>query len=225
MRLCVIFDMDGVLVDSYQAHWKSWQLMATEFGRELTEDQFQSTFGQTSREIIAQHWGAGSLTPEQIREFDERKESLYRELIHSQFPEMPGARELIESLRAARFKLAVGSSGPPENVEFVLRRLKVRRHIEVQVTGRDVTRGKPDPEVFLTAARRLRTEPLLCAVIEDAPVGIAAANAAGMTSIALLSTGHTAEKSRAAKLIVRNLRDVSADRIAALIGEAAARAD
>ncbi|MFM8580932.1 MAG: HAD family hydrolase [Planctomycetaceae bacterium] len=224
MRLCVIFDMDGVLVDSYKAHLQSWQMMAGEFGESLTEAQFLETFGQTSREIIARHWGVNKLSPEQIELFDHRKEALYRGLIERDFPEMPGARDLIENLRAARFKLAVGSSGPPENVDFVLRRMKIRRHFEVRVTGRDVTHGKPNPEVFLTAAQKLKTDPLLCAVIEDAPVGIAAANAAGMTSIALLSTGHTAEKSAAAQVIVRKLTDLSADRIAALIGSAAARA-
>jgi beta-phosphoglucomutase len=203
MRLCVIFDMDGVLVDSYKAHLQSWQMMAGEFGESLTEAQFLETFGQTSREIIARHWGADTLTPEQIEQFDQRKEALYRGIIERDFPEMPGARQLIENLRAARFKLAVGSSGPPENVDFVLRRMKIRRHFEVRVTGKDVTKGKPDPEVFLKAAD---------------------ANAAGMTSIALLSTGHTAEKSAAAQVIVRKLTDLSADRIAALIGSAAAKA-
>ena len=65
-EMAVIFDMDGVLVDSYRAHWESWHFMADELGRGLTEEQFVSTFGRTSREIIAEHWGAESLTPEEI---------------------------------------------------------------------------------------------------------------------------------------------------------------
>lgn len=210
--------MDGVLVDSYQAHLQSWQVTAAEFGQHLSEVQFLRTFGRTSREIIAEHWGAGALTEEQILAFDRRKEALYREMVEHDFPAMDGARELIVELHAAGFKLAVGSSGPPENVALALDNLGVRNLFHATVTGLDVTRGKPDPEVFLVAAQRLGIEPRHCAVIEDAPVGIAAANAAGMTSIALLSTGHTRERSAAARLIVESLRELSAARIDRLIG-------
>lgn len=213
----VIFDMDGVLVDSYRAHWESWSVMAEEIGRKLTEEQFLTTFGRTSREIIAEHWGAGSLTDDEIARFDQRKEALYREIVAHNFPAMDGARELLVELHEAGFGLAVGSSGPPENVALAVERLGAESLFSVLVTGRDVQRGKPDPEVFLTAAHRLGVPPGQCAVIEDAPVGIAAANAAGMASIALLSTGHTAASVVAARLIVRSLRELAPDRIGRLI--------
>src|SRR6267154_66646 len=96
--LGVIFDMDGVLVDSYRAHWQSWHFMADELGRGLTEVQFVTTFGRTSREIIAEHWGADSLSPEEIAEFDRRKEALYREIVDRDFPAMDGASDLIRNL-------------------------------------------------------------------------------------------------------------------------------
>src|SRR5258707_13874017 len=112
--LGVIFDVDGVLVDSYRAHWQSWHLMADELGKGLTEGQFVSTFGRTSREIIAEHWGADALTAQAIAEFDRRKEALYREIVNRNFPAMDGARDLIRDLHGAGFRLAVGPSGPPE---------------------------------------------------------------------------------------------------------------
>ena len=217
MPYAVIFDMDGVLVDSYHAHFESWERGATEIGREMSISQFNRTFGRTSREIIAEHWGLSALTEAEIQKFDERKESLYREIVAQAFPAMDGATELIRELHAAGFQLAIGSSGPPENVEMVLENLGVKSLIQAVVTGRDVTHGKPDPQVFLIAAAKLRTIPGRCAVIEDAPVGIAAANSAGMTSIALLSTGHTADSVAAAKLTVTSLRELSAKQIAALI--------
>lgn len=217
----VIFDMDGVLVDSYHAHWESWRLMAEEIGKPLTEERFVTTFGRTSREIIAAHWGADSLTDQEIAEFDRRKEALYRELVAKDFPVMDGAGELLQALHDSGFRLAVGSSGPPENVALAVERLGAGSLFHALVTGRDVKKGKPDPEVFLVAASRLGVPPERCAVIEDAPVGIAAANAAGMTSIALLSTGHTAESVSAARLIVRSLRELSPDRLGRLIEESA----
>jgi beta-phosphoglucomutase len=216
----VIFDMDGVLVDSYRAHWESWHFMADELGKGLTEPQFVTTFGRTSREIIAEHWGADCLSLDEIAEFDRRKEALYREIVARDFPAMEGASDLIRALSTAGFRLAVGSSGPPENVALAIERLGAEAYFQTLVTGKDVTRGKPDPQVFLTAADRLQVPPADCAVIEDAPVGIAAANAAGMTSIALLSTGHTAESVAAANLIVKSLRDLSPERIGKMLDEA-----
>ncbi|MBS0264854.1 MAG: HAD family phosphatase [Planctomycetes bacterium] len=218
----VIFDMDGVLVDSYQAHWQSWHFMADELGRGLTEEQFLTTFGRTSREIIAEHWGADALTPAQIADFDQRKEALYRELVDKDFPAMDGARELLQALSQAGFRLAVGSSGPPANVALTVERLGAQAYFHALVNGKDVKRGKPDPEVFLTAAARLGVEPAYCAVVEDAPVGIAAANAAGMTSIALLSTGHTLESVAAAKHVVKSLRELTPERIANWIDQSRA---
>jgi beta-phosphoglucomutase len=213
----VIFDMDGVLVDSYRAHWQSWHFMADELGRGLTEEQFVTTFGRTSREIIAEHWGADSLSPEEIAEFDRRKEALYREIVDRDFPAMEGASDLIRDLSAAGFRMAIGSSGPPANVQLCVDRLGAQPYLQALVTGKDVKRGKPDPEVFLTAAQRLGVVPVNCVVVEDAPVGITAANSAGMTSVALLSTGHTEESVTHAKLIVKSLRELSPERIGELI--------
>jgi beta-phosphoglucomutase len=211
----VIFDVDGVLVDSYHAHLESWVLMAREHGLHLTEQEFATTFGQTSREIIARFWGSG-LPPAEREALDARKEAIYRDLIRASFPAMDGAVELIDALAAAGFLLAVGSSGPPENIELSLERLGRSASFRACVTGRDVTRGKPDPQVFAIAADRLGIPAARCAVIEDAPVGIAAARAAGMASIALVGTA-PAEALAAADLVVTSLRELSPPAVAALV--------
>ncbi|MFO1023443.1 MAG: HAD family phosphatase, partial [Planctomycetales bacterium] len=115
-RWGVIFDMDGVLVDSYTAHFQSWLETAKLFGQTLTEEQFAVTFGQTSPSIIRQLWGPSALTEPQMVEFDRIKEARYREIVHEHLVIMPGVRELITALKTAGADLAVGSSGPPENV-------------------------------------------------------------------------------------------------------------
>src|SRR4249919_3214852 len=122
MERAVIFDVDGVLVDSYAAHFRSWRDVLLENGRDLTEEDFARTFGRTSREIIAKFWGDG-LDDALVRAIDDRKEALYREIVGRSFPAMDGATALIDALRAAGFRLAVGSSAPPENVELSLERL------------------------------------------------------------------------------------------------------
>jgi beta-phosphoglucomutase len=211
----VIFDVDGVLVDSYRSHLESWVLAARRHGIDITEEQFAKTFGRTSREIIAEFWG-DALTAEQMRAIDDQKEAAYRDLIREHFPAMDGATELVRALHAAGFRLAVGSSGPPENIELSLTGLHCRDAFGVVVTGRDVTRGKPDPQVFQIGAERLGIAPASCVVIEDAPAGVAAARAAGMRCIALLGTA-TPDQLSAADLVVASLRELDPARIEGIL--------
>ena len=214
-RMAVIFDMDGVLVNSYKAHFQSWVLLGKEFGHTQTEAEFSSLFGRTSRDIIRTLWGP-NLSEEQIMQMDERKEFLYRATLKQNFPVMDGAVELIDALRQAGFLLAVGSSGPPENVEVCLQGLGRVDSFAAIVNGLEVTRGKPDPQVFAMAAQRLGLDPSGCAVIEDAPAGIEAARAGGMTAIALTGTAPP-DRLYQADIIVNSLRQLSPPLIAHLI--------
>lgn len=215
-QLAVIFDVDGVLTDSYLPHYKSWERMFAEIGVAFSDEQFRSTFGRTNRDIFAQLYPGEQMTAERAQELGDRKERFYREIISANFTPLPGAVELIDALAAAGFRLAVGSSGPPENVRLTLEKLGRAERFEAMVTGADVTHGKPNPEVFLKAAECLGVPPAQCAVIEDAQQGIEAANAAGMTSIAVLGTT-TREKLAHAKLIVAGHHELTPLRIAELI--------
>lgn len=216
MDRAVIFDVDGVLVDSYAPHEESWLRAAREAGVEMTRAQFAKTFGRTSREIIREFWGDG-LSAAEMRAIDDHKEALYREAVRHDFPVMDGAVGLIDDLHAAGFRLGVGSSGPPENVELAVRCLDRADFFETVVTGYDVTHGKPHPEVFQIAGQRLGVPPLRCAVVEDAVAGVAAANAAGMTSIALVGTT-SREALTDAQLVVDSLREVTPQVVEELLG-------
>ncbi len=186
-RRAVIFDMDGVLIDSYDAHLKSWMRMAENRGLKMTEEMFASSFGQTNRTIIPQHWPECD-DPQTVQAISDEKEAAFREILHEDFPEMPGAGDLLRRLGEAGFALAVGSSGPTENVEAVLEELPEAGRISARVTGSDVSHGKPHPEVFLTAAEKLGIAPDDCVVVEDASAGVEAARRAGMACIALTGT-------------------------------------
>jgi len=219
----VIFDMDGVLLDSYNAHFQSWKQVAADESMEVDEETFARTFGKTSRDVIRDIWNAngdeGDLTDDRLQHIDERKEQAYREIVVSEFPGMPGAVALIDGLHAMGFALAVGTSGPAENVDLVLDQLDRRSAFQATVNGREVTRGKPDPEVFLTAAQKLGIPPHRCAVIEDAPLGVESAKRAGMVAIGLISTGRTADELREAgpHRLVQSLLHINAAEIADLI--------
>lgn len=215
----VVFDVDGVLVDSYLAHYQSWRELGAEYGFERTEGEFAHTFGRTSREILREldlGW-----TDQQIGRLVAQKEAFYRRIITDDFPVMPGAVRLIDALAAAGYQLAVGSSGPPENVEFTLRQLGRAAAFSAAVTGADVRRGKPDPEVFQLAATQLGVPPHACAVIEDAAPGIAAARAAGMACVGLASRGHTRQELDGADQVVDHLDQLTPETIGALISKKA----
>jgi beta-phosphoglucomutase len=226
--MAVIFDMDGVLVDSYRPHLASWRRAAGRFGLTMSEADFAGTFGRTSREIIRKLWpdrfaeadepaAGGAPTRPTLANFDRLKESDYRDIISETFPAMDGAAELIAALFAAKFKLAIGSSGPAENVALVKRKLPNGDLISETVDGSQVKHGKPDPEVFLLAARKLGVAPARCAVVEDAIVGLQAARSAGMTAIALTGTADRAGLTAHADLVVDSLRELSSAIIESLI--------
>jgi beta-phosphoglucomutase len=213
-RIGIIFDMDGVLVDSYAPHLQSWRQLAEEMGQAISEAQFAKTFGRTSRDIIEETFGIHD--PEGIRRLDDRKEQIYRDIIRDAVPVMPGAVEAVCRLRSAGFRVAVGSSGPPENVELVCEKLGLHPHLSAIVTGSDVQRGKPDPQVFQIAAERLSIEPPTCVVIEDAPAGVEAARRAGMRCVALTST-HSAASLAGADRIIERLDELTSELIMELV--------
>lgn len=223
MRLGVLFDMDGVLVDSYTAHRDAWQSLAEQEGLAYSTEDFTRTFGRTSRETIVELW---PMRASETEELDSRKEALYRHFVEKRFTPIPGAKRLIKELHAAGLSLAVASSGPPENVDLVLALLGERKRFAVTVTGRDTARGKPDPEVFLLAARRLEIPPAQCVVIEDAPVGVEAAHAAEMAAIALLSTGRRKEDFLEAvpEYLATSLLEITPNLITSLAGKRIRRA-
>jgi beta-phosphoglucomutase len=213
----VIFDMDGVLVASGPAHAASWRVVARRHGIEISDEQFQRLFGRPSRDIIRIVWGE-SLSDTDVHRLDDEKEAAYRELITGMVPLTVGAREMLNALRAAGYVLAVATSGPPENVELVLNETGLETLFHAVVTGFDVSRGKPAPDCFLLAAERAGLLPKNCIVVEDAPVGIEAAHAAGMPAIGFVGT-HAAERLRdaGAQSVVEHLAEITPALVASLL--------
>lgn len=210
MNKAVIFDMDGVLIDSYQAHCRSWCDIAEAEGAAFTEEDFAQSFGRTSRDIIIKHFGS-DLKKSEIKRIDDDKESRYRQIVADDIPIMPGAMQLIATLRDKEFDLAVASSGPSENVNLAVAALGGPAVFKAIVTGNDVLRGKPDPQVFIIASTKLKLPPSHCVVVEDAPDGVTAAKAASMKVITLLSTGRCEADfdDNQPDLIIRSLTDLS----------------
>ncbi len=192
----VIFDMDGVMVLTEEAHWRSWLEVAASRGIELTRETFHATFGQVNADCIPAMFGS-DISPEEIARIGDAKERAFRAFVGLDVPLAPGLVELLGDLQRAGARLAVGSSAPPENIDLVLDGGGIRAHFDVVVDGTMVDRGKPAPDVFLRAAELLELPPSRCVVLEDAPNGILAARAAGARSIGVATT-HAPESLRSA---------------------------
>ena len=214
-KYAVIFDMDGVLSDTGPVHFESWVKMTSEIGVEFTKEFFEKIFGQQSPEIIRKLMGP-NVDEITIEKWANLKEKYYRDMVKDQLKPLPGVIELIKELYDLKFKLAVGSSGPRENVELLLTSLKIKKYFNAVITAAEIKRGKPEPDVFLEAAKRVKIKPNKCVVIEDAPVGIESAKRAGMKCIALTTT-HPEKELYNADLIVKNLSEISSKDIKNLL--------
>lgn len=208
----VIWDLDGTLVDSEEFHWQSWRDALAPEGLSITYDQFLDSFGMKN-EPIMRRWLGDGYTPERSVRLAEAKEADYRRLalMHGLAP-LPGAREWVTALNAAGWRQAIATSAPRANAEVMLRALDMAPLFDAVVVAEDVTAGKPDPEVFLTAAARLGAEPARAIVVEDAATGIEGARRAHMKSV-----GVNARRSLGADVNVRSLVELPPDTFDRLI--------
>jgi len=211
-----IFDWDGVIIDSAKLHEQSWRRLADELGTSIAPESFIRGFGMKSARIIEEihHWAT---EPAEIARLTNRKEALYRELVaQGEIAPLPGVVEWLHRLREASVPCAVASSTQRLNIDAVLKRIGLQEAFREIVSAEDVTHGKPHPEVFQTAAVRLKLAANRCVVFEDAHVGIEAAHAAGIKVVAVATT-HAVEQLRAADLVVRQLDELTIERVAALL--------
>ncbi len=207
MAICaVIFDLDGVLIDSGPAHRASWRALGAELGIEVSDRAVGAAFGRQNRDIVPILFG-DDRSPEEVRRLGARKEEMYRDLVRGKLPVNEGAVELVRHYRAGGYQLAIGSSTPRANIDLALGEMGVAELFGVIVSSEDVSVGKPDPTVFLTAASRLGVLPGDCLVIEDAPAGVEAGKAAGMVVVALAGS-HSREKLGHADRVISSLNEL-----------------
>ena len=190
MTAAAVFDMDGVLIDSGAHHRHAWRMLLDEMGAEPADpEHWRLTIGRPSEEAIPLLLGR-RVSDAEARRLARRKRDFYQARAQKGLDPVLGVREFLESLEELGVPCAVGTSASRWDAERLLDDLGLLRFFDVVVTADDVMLGKPDPEVWAQAARRLRVTPAHCVVFEDAPVGIQAARAAGMRAIGV-TTAHT----------------------------------
>lgn len=210
--------MDGVLVNNLEVHREAFAEFFRRYGVERTFDELNRVFGKGNDDIM------GELMPREvvervgIRELGYEKEAIYREIYAPRITPQLGLKAFLAACEEHGLKCAVGSSGYMANVDFVLDRCDIRRYFEATVAGDQVTRCKPDPEIYLTAAAKLGLEPCECIVFEDAEAGIEAAQRAGIKVVALATTfSREFLEGTHPDMIIDDFRDVTIADIRALV--------
>jgi beta-phosphoglucomutase-like phosphatase (HAD superfamily) len=200
-----VFDMDGTMVDSMPAHARSWE----EFGRRHAlgipvDEILRRTTGRNGVECIRELMGE-DIPEDQALALIGEKEAIYRGIFAHEFREVAGFGAFVRAARERALRLAVATAGDQQNLAFVLQHLKLGLPPDAVVRGDEGIAGKPQPDLFLEAARRVGTPPAQCIVFEDAPFGIEAAGRAGMRAVAICTT-HTAQELAGAH-VVAHARD------------------
>jgi beta-phosphoglucomutase len=220
----VIWDVDGTLVDTAELHFQAWQALTRELNKPFTRADFNATFGLRNADIIPKLFGMQD-TDQKVAELGARKEAFYQAAARRHgVALLPGAQALLEGIRAAPFKQAIGSSAPRTNVDLILELTQARHFFDAVVSVEEIERGKPDPQIFQTAADKLAVPYDHCLVLEDALAGVQAAKAAGMKCIAVRYTGHhsaAALLQSGADRVVTSLEELSAQTVSELLGKPA----
>ena len=184
----IIFDLDGVLVFTDKFHYQAWKTIADDMGiyfdRKIN-NRLRGVSRMESLDIILERYEGAALTEEEKRALAEKKNGIYRELLKTMIPSdvSPEVRNTLNELHKAGFKLAVGSSS--KNARFILEKVNLTAAFDAISDGTNITRSKPDPEVFQKAAEYLELKPEQCAVVEDAEAGVDAAKAGQMLAVGI----------------------------------------
>jgi len=202
----ILWDMDGVISDSYSFHFAAWQETFVKRGIKFTKEDFTKLFGTRNDFIIGTIMG---------REFPERdvkimvqeQEETFRRKATGGIKPFPGVVRLLNALKKGNFKLGLVSSAPKENIDLVLNELNLAGIFNCIVSGQEVSGSKPSPQIYLLAAQKLEVTPNDCVVIEDSPLGVKAAKTAGMKCLAITNT-HPRQKLEEADRVVDSLENV-----------------
>jgi HAD superfamily hydrolase (TIGR01509 family) len=199
----IVFDCDGVLVDSEKLAWNAWRHVLAPYGITLTDRDIGLLTGRTDRDAYTYFSGRGAL-PDYAGFWDELSEVTFRSF-DRYLQAFEDAADTLDALRTRGAAMAVASSSPRERLDRSLASTGLRDYFEVVVGGDDVEHGKPAPDLFLAAAAGLEVEPGTCIAVEDTPAGIVAACAAGMTVVAVERGLYSFEDLREADLVVPRL--------------------
>jgi beta-phosphoglucomutase len=209
MTKAVIFDMDGVLVDNNPWHIEAWTTFCTRHSVYITADEITVHFGNTNADYLNFLFGR-QLSLKMIKDFSEEKEEIYREIYKNNLIPLNGLLDFLELLKEESYLIAVATSAPSRNVDFTLGGLGIKERFDVIVDVTSISKGKPDPEIYLLTSKKLGIPASNCIVFEDSIHGVQAAVSAGMHAVGVLTT-QSKEKLSKAHYFINDFTEISAE--------------
>jgi len=211
----VLFDMDGVLIDSNPYHKIALQQFCRKHGHDLSEEELRiRIYGRTNRDWITNLFG--SISNELLNQYADEKEALFRELYKNDIQPLKGLVAFLEQLNTHKIPLAIATSAPRANVDFTLHHTGIGKYFDTILDESFVSKGKPDPEIYVKTAAALGYPTKNCFVMEDSLSGIASGQGAGSTVIALATT-HSHSELNHAKLVINDFTELSVPRLQQLL--------
>ena len=198
-----IFDLDGTMLDNNPYHLNAWKKYLEDKGRKISDEEYNANInGRTNKDVIRYLFGSG-LNDEETLNYSLEKEAVYRELYLADIKPVNGLIDLLKFFQDRKIPMAIATSGIQVNIDFMFEHIPVRKYFQAVVNSSHIRMGKPDPEIFLKAAKELGIPAIHCLVFEDSVVGVTAAHAAGMKVVAL-STTQSGSELRNADLTVKD---------------------
>ncbi|MBL7857321.1 MAG: HAD family phosphatase [Cyclobacteriaceae bacterium] len=202
-----LFDMDGVLVDSNPSHKIALKQFCLQHGFDLTEEQLrEKIYGRTNKDWIPNLFG--NLSPELVKQYADEKEALFRDIYKNDIKPVDGLIDFLEKLDSNQIARAIATSAPRENVDFTLQYTHIEKYFMTILDESFVSKGKPNPEIYLKTAAALGIAPERCIVFEDSLSGVKAGKDAGCKVVGITTT-HTAEELHETDFIIQDFRGLN----------------
>jgi len=221
MKKAFIFDMDGVIINSEPLHAKAKLEALRQFGLSCDEKELVRYVGRTALDFYTEFLGQHPLPDVTAREMTDLKHELYLDILAGDASIQPidGVKDLLARLKGAGYLIALGSSSTPKIIETVLTRFGIKAYFQVILAGSQLPKSKPDPAIYLLAAKKLQVKPEECIVLEDATSGIAAAKAAGMYCIAYRNLTSGRQDLTRADRVVEHLDEIKVEELLKLAAD------
>jgi len=211
-NFAVIFDMDGVMIDNRRYHKRAWFQFEKKYNLRVSESQKKKhVYGRTNDDIF-EYFFKKRLPKSENKRLSEEKETIYRKSYAKHVKPVKGLIKFLDEIKKNKVKTAIATSAGVKNVNFVLGKTKTRKYFSIIVDERDVTRGKPDPQVYIKTAKKLKVKPKDCIVFEDALSGVESALRAKMKVVAI-TTGNTKKELSHAHYVINDFTQINLDKL------------
>lgn len=214
-QIAALFDMDGVIVHTNPYHKKAFKIFLDKYDISISDQELKDhVYGRTNEEIFPYIFG-DKYTEEKGKEWADEKEAMFRDLYKEDVEPVSGLLDFLDELQRRKIKAAVGTSAPVENLDFIMDSLDLRHYFDAFLHSANVSKGKPDPEIYLKAAEQLNVDPNSCVVFEDSVAGVKAGLNAKMKVVAVATT-HTPEEFEGAHLVIEDFEGLTMERLFSL---------